>query len=234
MTRNLKPLGLALTAALTMGALTASSAAGTDLFTTDGPDAWTTGVSHNTVFKTPVMTFGCTTSKFTGTIDTAEPSTMTVLASYSRKINETPHIGSNNCEPIISMNGCHYVLSGDTDGEDLEQTDATFWIVCPEGKEIEMTFSNCAVKVPGQTPTAGGVTYSNLPNHKPRSAIQVTTTVTGLTYSATPGFACGFKGFSSEGDNLDLEGTIVLTGYEHTGGTFVLPILGDFEPIQVS
>jgi hypothetical protein len=233
MVRNLKTLGLTLVSILAIGALSVPMASAADLSTALASKAWVTGTSHNTrITFTGGPSFECTTSSLIGTIDSKSPETMTMLPLYKGKVVETPHT-SNGCTGLtIAMNDCHYRLTGDTDAKDFEQTDATFSIQCPENKAIETTLSGCPLKIPSQTPTAGGVTYANLPNHSGGSAIQVTTTVTGITYTAPE--LCTVIGIPPVGDEFDIIGTIVLTAYQDPGGTMTAPTEGARAPISVS
>jgi hypothetical protein len=211
MIRNLKALSLAFFATFAMGAMAASSSSATDFFTTaGGGPAYLTGTSHNALFTIPGdNSLACTTSKFTGTVVNGA-STATLLASYSGQLYVTPH--ETPCDTAVGpmtfdMNDCHYKLTGNTTGSD-NGTDATTWIVCPLGKEIEITGPfGCKTKIPPQTPTMGGVTYTNVPNHPGGAAITVTTTVTGLTYTSN----C--YRFAPHGDDLIFTSWVTLTGY---------------------
>ncbi|HEY5816346.1 MAG TPA: hypothetical protein VIS95_08400 [Solirubrobacterales bacterium] len=227
--RNIKAFGLALVAICATSALGSATASATDLFTVGGAEkAWVTGSQHQQQFKfTNSILIECTTSKLTGTIVNGA-SEMTALTSHTGTLNIVPH--TPHCESALGgvtfhMNGCHDVLTGNTDA----QTDATVWIQCPTGKEIVLTIDIlCTIRIPSQTPTEGGVTYKNLPNHPGGSAIEIATTMTGVTYKSE-----GFCG-SGVADNLDYSSTMSLTGYKHLGGTMAVPIEGERVPIEVS
>ncbi len=223
MIRNLKAMGLALVAVFAISALTASAAlAATDVFTTaDTNPVLLTGVGHDHVFTTGGTKFECTTSKFAGTAQN-KATTATVDPEYSGKIGQTPHNNDGSvaaeCNSSIGtvtvhMNGCHYTLTGNTTGSD-SGTDATVWIACPEKEEIKITSSTGAViAIPSQTPTTGGVTYTNVGNHPGGESMAVKATVTGITYTCSPAFTCGLAGLPTEGNNANYTGNVTVTGY---------------------
>jgi hypothetical protein len=229
MTRNLKTLGLALVAVFAMSAIAASTAlAANDQFTTTKTTAWLTGTSHDNLYEITgaKQDFTCTTSQFTGTFKN-KSTEVTVLATYTGLVNETPHNTEHKCSASIGtikidMNHCHYILTGFTDKEDPKASgkfDAKIWITCPEDpatkKEKEITITGagtCTIQIPSQTPTEGGVVYENLPLHTGGAAVKVTATVTGITYTSTP--ACGLLGIKAEANDTDYKGTVIVTGYE--------------------
>ncbi|HEY5815726.1 MAG TPA: hypothetical protein VIS95_05240 [Solirubrobacterales bacterium] len=216
MIRNLKALGLALVAVFAMSAMTASAASATDFFTTANQEpAYLTGSSHDNIFNIPGgSSFQCTTSAFDGT-GVHGGSTVTVLPTYSGILNETPHTNPKCTASLgtvtIDVNHCHYVLTGNTTGSD-NGTDATVSIVCGAAGPIKITGPlGCTVSVPSQTPTSGGVVYDNETNHPGGSAIKVTATSTGITFTSTA--ACGFVGIPSHGNNATYVGSVIATGY---------------------
>jgi len=215
MIRNLKILGLALVAVLAMGAMFASAASATDFFTTSNQKkALLTGTSHDHKFSIGATSFQCTTTVFTGTA-VHGASEATVLPKYTGVLNATPH--ETPCTSSLGtvtwhVNDCHYRLTGNTTGSD-SGTDATIWIQCPAGKVIQTTGAfGCTISIPSQTPTSGGVTYTNLPNHTGGAAIKVTTTSTGVTFTTTA--PCGLVGLPAHGNNATFTGTMTLTGWE--------------------
>jgi hypothetical protein len=223
MIRNLKALGLALVAVFAMSALTASAAsANNDVFTvgTGGTtSANMTGVSHSDeFFITPDgASFNCTTSRFAATA-TNNGTSATVEAEYFGTPN-VAHTATEHCEGSIGevdidMNGCHYKLTGSTTGEDppVSGKDATIWIECPT-EPIKITGS-ATITVPSQTPTSGGVKYTDLPNHSGGAAVEITTTVTGITYSCHPTFICTLGGVAHHGNTADYTGGVTVTGWK--------------------
>jgi hypothetical protein len=224
MIRNLKALGLALVAVCALGALAASSASAvTDVVTTSAGNTWVTGTSHDNVFNIPgKMEVKCTTSKYFATVNNGNTH-VTVGATYSGIINETPHTnpdctvsGVINTTALITMNGCDYEMTGTTTGADAGKTDATLSVLCPAGKKIEIkTTAGCTLSLPAQTPTVGGVAYTN----KVPAAGKVTVdiTATGITYSTN--FACQLAGISAEANDATFTGTVVTEGFVDTSGT---------------
>jgi hypothetical protein len=237
MIRNLKALGLAVVAVFAMSAMTASAASATDFFTTSKESAWLTGTSHDNKFSLGNTNFECTTSKFTATVENGK-SVATALPNYTGRINETPH--GTACDATlgtvtIDVNDCHYKLTGETTGSD-GGTDATVWIECPTGQSIQITSSaGPVISVPSQTPTEGGVTYTNVPNHSAAgSAVKVTATATGITATCAPTFTCGLAGIPSHSNTSKYTGTVTVTGYEDGGGTTTAPTEGSPIPVEWS
>jgi hypothetical protein len=235
MLRNLKALGLALGAVFAMGAMSASSASAvTDVFTvTGGGTAIATGVSTHQVGATHTsdrltMTgsnkdFTCTQSKYAATVTNGDTH-VTVDATYTGKLTETPHNTVHKCNSAIgdltiTMNECDFDLTGTTTGHDPVGTpDATIWITCG-AKPIEMDApAGVIIKIPAQTPTTGGVTYTNLPNHPGGAAITFNATATGITYTCAPAFACGLGGIATHGTDADYNGHTIVTCWTDTEG----------------
>lgn len=239
MIRNLKALGIALVAVFATGALSASSALAVDTFiSATGKPVLVTGISHNhkLTFTNSGANIQCTTKRVAGTFVSGSEE-MTIDVEYSGTVNVVPH--TQHCsasfgQATVHMNGCHYVLEGATTGHDpVGSTDATVWITCPPGKVIDITTSvGITITIPPQTPTTGGVTYTNLPNHSGGAAIQVKTTITGMTYLCH-GFGCHLAGIPTHGDDMDTTGSVNLTGYEDIDGLPTPVVHGPRVPISV-
>jgi hypothetical protein len=222
MTRNLKALGLALCAMLALGATAASSASAVDTFTsTTNPETITGSAPHspagsiNKFFITnasggTIAAVECTTSKFHGNVSNGSKEG-TFTAEYTGTLGVSPH--TTHCASslgalTVTMNGCAFVLTGNTTGSD-SGTDATVWVECTTPNEITMHIPSVGVtlEIPWQTPTSGGVTYTN-----EAGKVVIHSTVTGITYTCTPAFLCGLGGLPSEGNNADYTGTVVAHG----------------------
>jgi hypothetical protein len=224
MIRNLKALGLALVAVCALGALAASSASAvTDVVTTPAGNTWVTGTSHDNKLTIPGKSeVKCTTSKYFATVKNGDTH-LTVGATYSGIIGETPHTnpdctveGVINTTALVAMNGCDYELTGTTTGLDAGKTDATVSVICPVGKKIEIkTTAGCTVSVPTQTPTVGGVAFTNKVPVAGKVTIDIT--ATGVTYSTN--FACQLAGLSAEANDALFTGTVVTEGFVDTSGT---------------
>jgi hypothetical protein len=143
MTRNIKALGLVLTAIFAMSALGASAASAQNVLTSDGPftlDMYETGVGQNatTMFGEKIE---CQGTIYTGHTYNVTPH-MPIQGGAST-ITVTPHYNNANCtafpgprKATITMNGCDFVFHiGDTIGFDQYALSAD--IVCPVGQKIE-------------------------------------------------------------------------------------------------
>jgi hypothetical protein len=227
MTARLKALGLSLLALAAIGALGASSASAvTDVVTTGASPALLTGVSHNNVFKRDVSgnsRFECTTAKFAATV-TNGATQITADVEYEGTLNQTPHEHHCNASPAgtitIDMNGCGYVVNGETTGKDVSGgTDATMWIECPEGKAITITSSlGIKLTMPAQTPTKGGVTVANVVNHAGGNAVKMTITATGITTICEEAFGCGLSGIPTHSNDYEYTGDVTMTAFKDVEG----------------
>jgi hypothetical protein len=228
MIRKLKVLGLSLVALAAIGAVSAASASAvTDVVTPGASPAILTGVGLNHVFKRDVSgntRFECTTAKFAATVKNGDP-TITVDVEYEGTLNETPH-KEHHCNAVpagtvtIDMNGCAYVIHGETTGKDVNgKTDATVTIECPEGKVITITSSlGIKLTVPPQTPTKGGVTFANVASHAGNSAVKVTATATGITTICEEAFGCGLAGIPTHSNDYEYTGDLTMTAFQDTEG----------------
>jgi hypothetical protein len=212
MIRNLKVLGLALGAVFAFSAMAASSASAIDTFTVEGGGSVAvSGLSHNNKFEItgPGTNVKCTTSTFSGTA-TNGASSLTITPTYTGKVEETPHgvpCTSSIGTATIDMNSCDYDLTGTTTGSDTG-TDAIVSITCPANTEIVITNSTgLNLKIPAQTPTSGGVTYTN-----EAGKVNVKATSTGITYTCESAFLCNVAGIATEGNTADYTGNVVASG----------------------
>lgn len=229
MTRNLKALGLALVAMLALSATAASTASAQvqDRLTLDGGEenAVVTATSHDNVFRitslggVSLARFECTTSRFTAAVQN-NATEVTSTVSYAGTTNVVPH--TNHCSATVGsvtvdMNSCGYILTGNTSREDPGPTkDAVVSVECTTpGDEIRITNAGCEVTVPPQTPTSGGVTYTN-ENNNGKWDVKVTATVTGITFTSH-GPACAAAGIPAEGQTADYNGTATVRAFQPTG-----------------
>jgi hypothetical protein len=226
MISKLKALSLALGAVFAMGAVMASTASAVDVFTNSlgkGTDILT-GVGSDHVFKIAggAASFECKTARFAATATHGDTS-ITVDPEYFGTPKVEKHGATEHCngnpgghKVVVDMNGCTYNLSGKTVAT-KDGTDAEVWITCPPEKEITVTDTTVGITihVHPQTPTTeGGATYTNLPTHTGGEAIEVTATVTGITYTCTPTFTCGLGGIPSEANDGQYTGHVKITCYK--------------------
>ena len=168
--------------------------------TADGPVTLTgteTGVSQNW-FEAFAAKIECPGSTFTGHKVATTPHTP--ISSGATAATLTPiwkesSGGAPNCKvpslsltATIDMNGCDYVvqLGGATEAED--QYAVEFSIVCPEGKQIEVTWwtgshanaTFCSIDVPAQSGLKGA-TATDTTN----GTVDIQGTITGITATKT-------------------------------------------------
>jgi hypothetical protein len=219
MTRNLKVLGPVLFAILVLNAMVASVASGTDLFTSETKTTVVTGSSTTPIeFSIPKTNtkIKCWTTTLSGTLSESAASELTLHPTHSGTEKEPT---SKSCElapgiPIeFKMHGCDYKFPGATLAEEEEKHAAMLHIECPVGEEIEVLLPlGCTLRIPAQTPTAGGMTYKNKTSSE-KGVVFVELKATGVTYTST-GTACLGLGMTSEGDSLMISGSWTLSGYK--------------------
>jgi hypothetical protein len=217
MDRDLKLLGLALTAVLALAAMATPSAWAVDVFTVPSEDTTMSGFggpaiisfagSHDlecshTFFEITIKKTGQSEVKTTKVKDTGQTP---VPKETENPMCEWAPLGGATAD----FNGCEYVFTGNTTGSAEGKTDATMWIACPESKKIVFTNSMCTIEIPAQTPTSGGVSYTNGTGQNGKADITLIMTVSGLTYS-TSGAFCALVGLPSEANNAGFTGTVTL------------------------
>jgi hypothetical protein len=227
MVGKLKTLALSLLVLAAISAVSASAVSAADVVTTGVSPALLTGVSHNIVLQRDVegsTKVQCTTAKYAATVKNGD-SQITADVEYEGTLNKTPHTERDcNASPsgnfTIDMNGCGYIMTGETTGKDVNGgTDSTSWIECPEGKQIQVTSSlGVTLSIPPQTSTKGGATASNVASHEGNSAVKLTITVTGLTVTCAPAFSCGLAGMPTHSNDYKYTGDITLTAFGDNEG----------------
>jgi hypothetical protein len=218
MIRNLKAVGLALAALLAMSAVVVSSAlAQTGKITSDGPvtlkGTQTGGELENstrvTIFGSP-DTITCVGATYIGHKVATTPHGL--IPNGATETTITPIYG--NCHDntgnviTVTMNGCDYVFRDATTTGGVAGTyGITTDIVCPVGKEIEMSGGPCLVKIGAQTGligfhltnTAAGPNDVDLAGTVNRKA-----TVCGISSTATWHIDVTIRGYNSEGSQTGI------------------------------
>jgi hypothetical protein len=213
MKRNLKALGLAMVAALALGAVAASAAqaASHHVSVASFPAVVTAKDTVNTVFSITggEHTVECRTTKYEGTLPEEKNKEVTVTPTYS-ECQVDPIFGPS---ATVTVNHCAYVLKGVTDANG----DAVAEVECAEGNEITITYTFpftshvCTVHVTPQTP-GGGVHYE-----QNGEKIKIEATVTGIKYHETEDEAGSPCPNNFTGEDGTLNGTVEAEGFKDTG-----------------
>lgn len=207
---NLKVLGLAFVAMLAMSAFTASAAQALTQgqFTADGYPAVAHGTEEgeaNFLEATPGSKIEC---------DSTYEAT---LSGPSTKLTVTPHYTNCPGGRVVDLNGCHFEFSAGTNTS-ASDTHGTAAIICPVGKQIEVTVilfgsTICAVDIPAQSGLTG-VTFTNVANGDVTVDVDITnqikyqdTDISGL---------CPFSGNQSHTDG-DFVSTVLMQGFQDAG-----------------
>ena len=217
MTFELKKIGLVLMA---LYVLIAASATASYAYPFTAPGASTgqktfltgeTTTAHK--WLTPNGTVSCTTVSFSGSVTGPEQTSLNLAPSYS------------GCSAFgfatahIAVNGCTYRFEAPTTEPSAgSYTGAPFQIICPAGKEIEITpttfgVSACTQKIPEQTPTKGHVVYANNSELGAQMDYSATPTVEAVHYTGTGGLC----GKSETHSDATYSGQTTLKGYEDEG-----------------
>jgi len=175
MSRNLKALGLALVACFAVSAVVASAASAEAYsFKAETVPTTLTGNQHagNDVFTTDTGTVSCNIATYEGTQTVTPTNSVTVTPSYG----ECKAFGLFNVP--IDVNGCQYQFTVGT--KVSGNFEGTVDVVCPSGKQIEVTAPGCTVTVKSQN-NLGKVTYTNIGSGATRE-VTVDVGITGLAY----------------------------------------------------
>lgn len=184
MIRSIKTLGLSLVAVLALGAMTATGASAAEFHAEEAGVIVSGSKTNNHVFNTGGGTVTCSTATFSGTATNATDDELTINPHY------TGCTAFSIANTHVKMNGCDYLFT-----VEASSSSGPVHVQCPGSAQIEVTptvfgFSACTVKIPGQTPTGGGVTYTNLNSE---SEVEVDANVTGIHYTSSGGL-CGSSG----------------------------------------
>ena len=227
MTRNLKALGLALIAALTLGAIGAQGAAAVveHSYRSDATNETTvlTGQSESDyVFEagTGGAKTICTSATFSGT-QTPKGNIRDTITLHP--IYTSCKLGTNSV--TVTTGGCNYVLDSETTaGSHFSGEHATVSVECESTHDIQIDGPGCNITKKGNTVNQSlhGVhltTLSSAQSHSGRSAITISKTVGKIHYETKGGLACTAIG-KPEGTYTDgiTKGAFSVTGYEDNTG----------------
>lgn len=201
MIRDLKALGLMLFVGLALGAVPASAAAAQF---TSGSDSTTLMAKTLTTlrFLSGEEEWACKELSLDGASLGTAQGEVTAEPTFGSCITTAPGVGT--AEAKLDTNGCHLLLTAEKE----------IHIICPEGKQIEVTekilgsFRKC-LDIHAQTPTTSSVDYINKTNEATgKMDIEVVSTVQGITYEKTGSCAFG----ATEENDWEFIGTFTLTG----------------------
>jgi hypothetical protein len=198
MTRSLKALGLTALAVFAMSALAASAASANPLFHSEIEDTTLTGAqTAANVLSIDKGEMKCETVKFTGTMEAATTSTMTLTPKY-----EKCKLAEQNA--VVTPNGCGYLFHLAPNSETFE---ASMDIECPVGQQLEIDMEFCTITIPPQTGLKK-VTFTNEGATTTRSVI-ADLSITGFHY-VEHGFLCASETVTT--NNGGYAGQITVTG----------------------
>jgi hypothetical protein len=223
MSLKLKALSLSVFAALAVGAVSVVSAPADTGGVAHSDVDWTHikakqyGSLHENTFFSHGLGDGvtCETAEYTASVPTKTVGEITVTPTYA------------NCKTTdgfpatVNMTDCSFVL---TFTDDPNQEHHTAHLECPKGVTHAHVSVNppivgeCHLTIPPQTPTTGGVTYTNIKHPTGTSPHSLTLNITaeGITHTAVEtGFGCG--GDDGVTNNTTLNGKVIATGFD-TGG----------------
>jgi hypothetical protein len=217
MTTDLKAFGLALVAALALGAAAAPAASATNhTFTSTSANGLTdlTGHSENPTFHV-AGSFGCETGTYTGTVEGNDVNEITAHPVYEGNC----HVGS--LEANVTTDGCDYRLLAETD----VNGHADAYLECTDGHQIEIHLPEIGVtlNIPEQGPLTG-VHYDNLNtdteevfNYEEGAELTVTWTIENQIEYNCSGALCFLVEGGGEGTEGSYTDDVTVTGWEDTG-----------------
>lgn len=229
MSSKLQGSGLALVAALVIGAVAAGSAQAAEEFHAVKPNPLNTELTgekiehvildskaddselhaHQLFTNEAGAQVTCNVFSPEGTLAKATPTEITVTPKYSVCEVSNPKVGSFFAH--IELTECHYRVFSAYEGEH-----APIAIACKnQGEEIHVFATFLGVKlqcitVPEQEPTAGGVTYTNA-RIELHDAITVTATVEGIEYTTHQNCGGQAEGYETLND-MTYQGAIIVGG----------------------
>jgi hypothetical protein len=228
MSLKLKALGLAVFAALAVGAVSVVSAAADEGGVAHSDVDWThiTGKQEGSLHENALVDHDeedavtCSTANFTASVAGKTQTEITVTPTYAGC--ETTE---NEYPTTVNMNGCTYTL---TFTDDPAQKHHTVHLGCPAGKTVKISVNppfvgECHTYIPPQTPTTGGVTYTTHTIEEKHAtetthlhALTLDITIEGITNTKEEtGFGCAGGGGHSQ--NSTLKGTVTVEGKDTDG-----------------
>lgn len=213
--RNLKAFGLMLVAAFALSAVVASTASAEFTIGETNAHSRTTALAEQVFTAGPEATVKCKKVAGDGTTTNTTEKEITIEPTYSECQIAIGSLGTLTAE--IDTNGCHYLFT--------TNTEVAVHVLCPEGKQIEVTakilgtFRKC-LDVHAQTPTSPVVHYTNKLNTTTgKWDIEINPTVEGITYEKTG--SCAF-------------GTVEGNDSTYSGKVTVEALNGNNEPINLT
>jgi hypothetical protein len=186
MTRNLKILAAAFAAALALIAITATAASAEGKFTCSVYPCKATGQSilGNSVLTTEGGTMECKTHYEASLAEASSSLAVTFSISDCRAFGFV--------SGTVVTNGCHHLFTTPSKVGNHVWT-STEHLVCPSGKVLEISASNCKLTLGPQTP-GGHLIIDNTTAATPDD-VDIQGTFTNINYTVTQdGFLCPFNG----------------------------------------
>jgi hypothetical protein len=222
MSLKLKALGLALFAALAVGAVSVVSAGADSGGVMHSDVDWThltgkqegpteTEMLHENVLHDFDLdnAVTCEVANYTATLAEKTATEVTVIPEYDKCKTTT---GGYPVE--IDMTGCNFRL---TFTDVAAEKHHTAHLVCPPEKNVDITVDPplvgvCHITIPPQTPTSGGIAYTT---HQyagsEKHGVTLDITAEGITNSkVSTGFGCGSA--PTHSNNSALTGTVTVEG----------------------
>jgi hypothetical protein len=192
MIRNLKVLGLAITAVLAIGAMMASAATAAEFTASEYPAQITgSNTKGSEVFSTEGGDVECN-SHFISASQNAASSTLTVTPAYT------------SCEAFgflsatVNTEGCTYVFHATEGSAGVYKSHVD--VNCPAGQSIKVTASTCKAEIKAQTGLTT-VKTTNITEGADAGKVTVQPEVSSIAYTVTQdGFLCPFGGTGNKND----------------------------------
>lgn len=234
MIRNLKALGLALTAMLAISAMTAAAAQATEEFLHSHKEKTVlTGEAHEGPARFELspgsgLTVECESTKLEGTVvgvkhESAGKGTTYTTGSGSGAGAATFSGCSFAGHPAtINTNECHLTIFGETTETKAGKPMGTVELTCPAGKSIEMSIPALGIVMrvgPQLIPHSGSYTNVNTGGKTETEEVIIVTTAgiegsPGIAWTCTPKATCIAGIGANSGTSATLTGQITGKGFE--------------------
>jgi hypothetical protein len=211
MIRNLKVLGLAFAAVLSLGAVAVGSAQAASSLDVGASPAWITGTqSEQNKFTADGVTAKCNAASFEATTQTANVTELTVTPKYGEAVEAGKECQLAGTNAKVKMNGCQYTFTNTATALTAE-VDITN---CNTGKtiEIEETTATCVFTVKAQGPLSHVVFENEVTSPK---TVVANATVTNIHF-VEDGVNCPHNNMT--GTTAQYTGKVTLKAFGDVGG----------------
>ncbi|HET6997149.1 MAG TPA: hypothetical protein VFI03_01040 [Solirubrobacterales bacterium] len=213
MTRNLKKIGLTLSAAIAI-CLAAASAAPAANFTAETYPATFTAVQHAGVheFKMAGTGVTCASAHLVSHAIPGPSPDLTFTTGYGECKDTTFGLSAT-----VTSNGCLDTLT-EPSVVTAQHFTGNLDLVCPAGRHLEIHLATCTITITPKNDLQN-ITYTNQPSALPKKDITLDINVKGLVYEVHRGFLCPISTTYDTVEHSDGEliGSVTMKAFNNVG-----------------